>query len=82
VALVFLSSLPRIPAVPLILPPILDATTNLAVGLSNVAQSSKSTVSFQIGRRVFTTSSSFPLHHLPYELREKIILMALEASRS
>ncbi|KAL7412484.1 hypothetical protein BDY24DRAFT_107164 [Mrakia frigida] len=68
--------------VPLLLPPILDATANLALGISNVAQSSSSSISFQVGKHVFSTNKGFPMPYLPYELRSKIILMALEESRA
>ena len=92
--------------VPLLLPSVLDATTNLgqslssphlpppfqtdtlplpsitAVGLTNTFQSTSSSFSLQLGSHVYTTNKGFPLPQLPYELRAKIILMALEESRS
>lgn len=52
------------------------------MGISNTLQSTSSSFSIQLGGRVFTTNKGFPLPHLPYELRIKIILMALEESRS
>ncbi|GHJ89606.1 hypothetical protein NliqN6_6008 [Naganishia liquefaciens] len=67
--------------VPLILPSVVDATANVALGITNAVQGTSSSVTFQIGRHVYTSAKPFPLHKLPPEIREEIILMALEVSK-
>jgi hypothetical protein len=51
------------------------------LGLSNAFQGDSSSVSLQIGNKVFTSKKSCNLDTLPAELRIKIILMALEESK-
>jgi hypothetical protein len=67
--------------VPLLLPSVIDATANVALGITNAVQGTSSSVTFQIGSHVYTSAKGFPLHRLPPEIREEIILMALEASK-
>lgn len=67
---------------PLAIPAIANVTTNIGIGVSNALQSTDSSVTFQLGKYVFSTNKGFRLTDLPYELREKIILMALAESRS
>lgn len=59
---------------PLLIPP--------GLGLTNALQGDSSSVSLQIGNKVFTTKKSCNLSTLPPELRLRIILMALEESKS
>ncbi|KAK4688322.1 hypothetical protein P7C73_g1803, partial [Tremellales sp. Uapishka_1] len=68
--------------VPLLLPHIVETTANIGLGISNAIQGDSSSVSFQIGKKVFTTSKGFNLMSLPYEIRRKILLMALTESKS
>jgi hypothetical protein len=51
------------------------------IGISNAIQGDSRSVSLQIGNKVFTTKKGFDFGSLPPELREKIILMALEESK-
>lgn len=67
--------------IPLLMPHIVDATVNLGIGITNAIQGDSSAVSFQIGGRVFTSKKQFNFGSLPYELRERIILMAMEDSK-
>ncbi|CDZ96187.1 hypothetical protein [Phaffia rhodozyma] len=68
--------------IPLLAPSIAEASANLAIGISNAVQGTSSSVSIQIGKKVFTNNKGFNLSGLPYELREKILLMALDESKS
>jgi hypothetical protein len=68
--------------IPLFAPTIIETTTNIALGISNSIQGDSSSISLQLGKKVFSTHRGFPLTQLPYELREEILLMALEESRS
>lgn len=52
-----------------------------ALGITNAVQGTSSSVTFQIGSHVYTSAKPFPLHKLPPEVREEIILMALEGSK-
>jgi hypothetical protein len=51
------------------------------VGISNALQGDSSSVSFQIGKKVFTNKKPFNFGSLPPELRQTIILLAMEASK-
>lgn len=55
--------------------------SSAGIGVSNALQGDSSSISFQIGSKVFTNAKGFPLGQLPFELRELIVLMALEESR-
>lgn len=52
------------------------------IGITNAIQGDSSTVSLQIGRKVFTNKKKFNFGHLPPELRRRIILLAMESSKS
>lgn len=52
-----------------------------ALGITNAIQGTSSSVTFQIGNRVYTSSKGFPFQELPEEIREEIILIALEGSK-
>lgn len=78
--------------IPLLLPQIIDATVNIGrthleswliqgIGISNAIQGDSSSVSFQVGKKVFTTKKKFNFESLPLELRQRIILMAMEESK-
>ncbi|EJU01912.1 hypothetical protein DACRYDRAFT_116333 [Dacryopinax primogenitus] len=68
--------------VPLLIPPLANLTAGLAVGLANASQADKSSFSLTIGSHVYSNAEPFSFPYLPYELREEIILLALDASRS
>ncbi|KDQ51882.1 hypothetical protein JAAARDRAFT_62240 [Jaapia argillacea MUCL 33604] len=68
--------------IPLLLPPIAEATAKVAIGLANASQAESNTFSLTIGNRVFTTSKPFAFTELPFEIRSDILLMALEASKT
>lgn len=67
--------------IPLLLPHIIEAGTNLGIGISNAIQGDASSISFQIGGKVFSSRKSFNFNNLPSELRIRIIEEALEESR-
>ncbi|KZT55941.1 hypothetical protein CALCODRAFT_484371 [Calocera cornea HHB12733] len=68
--------------VPLLIPPLANLTAGIAVGLANASQADRSSFSLTIGNRVFSNAEPFPFLYLPFELREQILLYALDASRS
>ncbi|KZO98400.1 hypothetical protein CALVIDRAFT_562306 [Calocera viscosa TUFC12733] len=68
--------------VPLLIPPLANITAGIAVGLANASQADKSSFSLTIGNRVYSNAEPFRFQYLPFELREEILLYALEASRS
>jgi len=52
------------------------------LGITNALQGDSSSVSFQIGKKVFSTKKPCNLDVLPPEIRARIIAMALEDSKS
>lgn len=67
---------------PLAIPAIANVTANIAVGVSNALHADTSSVTLQLGKFVFSTSKGFRLNDLPFELRERILLLALQESRA
>jgi len=59
----------------------LENCLTAGIGVTNAIQGDSSSVSFQIGNRVFTNKKKFNFGSLPPELRQKIILMAMEGSK-
>jgi hypothetical protein len=51
------------------------------IGISNAVQGTSSNVTLQIGGKVFTTRKKFNFLDLPPELRERIVLLALDTSK-
>lgn len=66
--------------VPLLAPHIVEAGANIGTGIFNAIQGDSSSVSFQIGKKVFSTRKGFDLGSLPPELRLRIMLIALQDS--
>lgn len=67
--------------IPFVLPSLINATANVALGITNAFQGTESNISLQIGNKVFMTNKTFPFEDLPPEIREMIMLMALEMSK-
>jgi hypothetical protein len=67
--------------IPLLLPHVVDAAMNIGVGVSNAIQGTSSNVTLQIGGKVFSTRKKFNFMDLSYDLRLRIILLALEGSK-
>jgi len=82
--------------IPLLLPHVVAAGANIGMhvswypklalitglGITNALQGDSSSVSFQIGKKVFSTKKPCNLDVLPPEIRARIIAMALEDSKS
>jgi len=80
--------------IPILLPHIVAAGANIGMcngkeskliaglGITNALQGDSSSVSFQIGKKVFSSKKPCNLDVLPPEIRARIIEMALEESKS